>query len=262
MKPSIAHNYVTHYAELDMTKLLDTEILSIRQTATMFISADDRYSLPKELHDALNNIFTKKSSSETVKFRKAIVISKEEINKKTTHEIIRGRKASIYNALCLYAIIGTGATKKLFQHYYDIQQTKKKQNFDVYLKKRSDKELFFFGINMDLFDEVKSILCSDEFDLFTEKLPSPFKHSKKSYDLTPLITLCDPSVNWGQFIDHYNSAEINFKHKAYIEAQETLFKIEDERLLNLPLVKILKCQIDAEIIESNEAWDYLQKLLK
>lgn len=251
------------YAEVDMTKLLDTEILSIRQTATMFISADDTYSLPKELHDALNNIFTKGCrSDDTVKFRKAIIIPKKKINEKTTHEIIRGRTASIYNALCLYAIIGTGATKKLFQHYYDIKQTQKTQNLDAYLKKRSDKELFFFGIKMNLFDEVKSILCSDEFDLFTKKLPSPFKHSKKYYDLTPLITLCDPNVNWGQFIDHYNNAEINFKHKAYIEAQEALLKIEDERLLNLPLVKILKCQIDAEIIQGKEAWDYLQKLLK
>lgn len=254
---------MTRYAEADMTKLLDTEFLSIRQTATMFISADDSYSLPKELHDALNNIFTKGSKSDdTVKFRKAIILSKEKINEKMTHEIIRGRKASIYNALCLYAIIGTGATKKLFQHYYELQQTKKKQNFDAFLKKRSDKELLFFGINMSLFDEVKSVLCSNEFDLFTKKLPSPFKHSKKTYDLTPLITLCDPSINWGLFIDNYNNAEMHFKHKAYMEAQETLLKIEDERLLNLPLVLILKCQIDAEISEGKEAWDYLQKLLK
>lgn len=253
---------MTRYAEVDMTKLLDTEILSIRQTATMFISASDRYSLPKELHDALNNIFTKGSHPDTIKFRKAIILSKEKINGNTTHEIIRGRKASIYNALCLFAIIGTGATKKLFQHYYDIQQTQKMQNFDVYLKKRSDKELFFFGINMSLFDEVKSVLCSDEFDLFTKKLPSPFKHSKKSYDLTPLITLCDPSINWGLFIDNYNNVEMHFKHKAYMKAQEALLKIEDERLLNLPLVLILKSQIDAEISEGKEAWDYLQKLLK
>lgn len=253
---------MTRYAEADMTKLLDTEFLSIRQTATMFISADDRYSLPKELHDALNNIFTKGSHPDTIKFRKAIILSKEKINGNTTHEIIRGRKASIYNALCLFAIIGTGATKKLFQHYYDIQQTQKMQNFDVYLKKRSDKELFFFGINMSLFDEVKSVLCSDKFDLFTKKLQSPFKHSKKNYDLTPLITLCDPSINWGLFIDNYNNAEMHFKHKAYMDAQEALLKIEDERLLNLPLVLILKSQIDAEISEGKEAWDYLQKLLK
>lgn len=260
---------------IKMIKPVDTEVESITQIAKLYIRQSDSDTLPKELHDALNNIFTKGhkksedthvSNSSTLEYRKAVISTKEvQFSKRVEHRVIRGRRASVYNALCLYSLIGTAGTKKVFQDYYIAKSFTDKREFkllDEFAKKELSTEMLFFGVSQSSFDNIKSKLFDKNFDLFTQQLPSPFQRFKAdNVDLSPLSLLYDRCINWQSIIETYTKSDKKFKSKEYIEAQNTLQNVADKRLLNLPLFKELSANIDSQINENNEAWEYLQNIL-
>lgn len=254
---------------------VDTEVESITQIANLYIKQSYSDTLPKELHDALNNIFTKGhkksedthvSNSSTLEYRKAVISTKEvQFSKRVEHRVIRGRRATVYNALCLYSLIGTAGTKKVFQDYYIAKLFTDKREFkllDEFAKKELSTEMLFFGVSQSSFDNIKSKLLDKNFDLFTNQLPSPFQRLKADdVDLSPLSLLYDRGINWQSVIETYTKSDKKFKSKEYIEAQNILQKVADKRLLKLPLFKELSANIDSQINENNEAWEYLQNIL-
>ncbi|MBB1398605.1 MULTISPECIES: hypothetical protein [unclassified Pseudoalteromonas] len=258
-----------------MSVLLDTEVESINQIARFFIKQNEADSFPKELHDTLNNIFTKghvhsvdshTSKSQALAFRKAVItVEKRESNNRAEHKVIRGRKPAIYNALCLYALIGTAGTKKVFQEYYTPKSSNNKREFellDLFAKKELSAEMLFFGVSQSSFDNIKNKLIDDNFNLFTEQLPSPFQYLKAgNTDLSPLGVLYDRDVNWHSFIKTYIKADKKLKSKECMEAKNILQNVTDKRLLQLPLVKELSASIDSQIDENKDAWEYLQNIL-
>jgi hypothetical protein len=259
-----------------MSESLDTEVESINQIAKLFIKQRESDSFPKELHDTLNNIFTKghvesgdkhASKLQALAFRKAVItVVKREFNNRVEHKVIRGRKAAIYNALCLYTLIGTAGTKKVFQEYYATKSFVNKRDFkllDVFAKKELSAEMLFFGVSQSSFNNIKSKLLDKNFDLYTQKLPSPFERLKVGeFELSPLSVLYDRDINWQRFIETYIKADKKLKSKEYIEAKNILKNVTDKRLLELSLVKELSASIDSQIDENKEAWEYLQTILK
>ncbi|MBB1419678.1 hypothetical protein H5187_20760 [Pseudoalteromonas sp. SG44-1] len=258
-----------------MTETVDTEIELIPQIAKLYIRQKVSDTLPKELHDTLNNIFTKGhkestdkhvSNSRLLEYRKAIIApSLPNYGKRVEHRVIRGRRASIYNALCLYTLVGTAGTKKIFQEYYVTKSSVNKREFkllDLFAKKELSAEMLFFGVSQSSFDNIKNKLIDDNFNLFTEQLPSPFQSLKASHtDLSPLGVLYDRDVNWHSFIESYIKADKKLKSKECMEAKSILQNVTDKRLLQLPLVKELTASIDSQIDENKDAWEYLQNIL-
>ena len=244
---------------------VDVEPITINEFARRFLSKTD-ITLPKAIHDALQNIFTKKRKGENnnnVQYRTLII-------KSSTHllpiknEVIKGKSAAIYNALCLLYLIGTGETKKLFQHYYSTRSTPEKRDFSI-LKKESDRqylEFFCLGIVRENIDKIMACLFSNDFDLFSEKLPSPFYSDlNNKYDLTPMLKLYQKDIPWKDYMERYEKAEMYFNERKLIEAKEVLDKLSEDAFIRLPIIEYLNVKIKAEEAESKEAWDYLQKIL-
>jgi hypothetical protein len=243
----------------------DTEILSINELARRALS-EKSIILPKRIHDALQNIFTKtrkNENSDNVKFRGQLIQSAGH-NLPGKHEVIKGKKNSIYNALCLLYIIGTGETKKLFQHYYSTQHVPEKRDFSMLAVQSEQQHLEFFclGIVMENIEKITQCLLSPEFDLFSDKLPSPFScNSDNRYDLTPMLRLYQQDIPWKEYMASYQKAEDYFLEKKLIEAKQVLCELEETAIIRLPIVEYLNVKIKSEEAETKEAWDYLQKIL-
>lgn len=249
---------------IDMSK--DAEMLSINEFARRALS-EKPIILPKGIHDALQNIFTKKRKNENndnVKFRGQLIQSATH-NLPGKHEVIKGKQNSIYNALCLLYLIGTGETKKLFQHYYDTLHVPAKRDFSILTVQSDQQHLEFFclGVVRENIEEITQHLLSTEFDLFTDKLPSPFScNANSKYDLTPLLRLYQQNIPWKNYMASYQKAENYFSQKQFIEAKQVLSELEETAILRLPIVEYLNTKIKAEETEAKEAWNYLQKILK
>lgn len=243
----------------------DVEIISINDIARIALS-DQNIKLPKGIHDALQNIFTKvrqNENNDNVKFRTQIIQSATH-NSRDKHQVIKGKRNAIYNALCLLYLIGTGETKKLFQHYYNTKQAPDKRDFSILTVESDEQHLQFFclGIVRENIEEIIDKLSSTEFDLFADKLPSPFSHNPQNkYDLTPMLKLYNAKIPWKEYMESYQKAEMYFSKKMFTEAQVVLTKLEETAFLRLPIVEHLNMKIRAEELENQEAWNYLQKIL-
>jgi hypothetical protein len=243
----------------------ETENISINELARRALS-DKSITLPKKIHDALQNIFTKtrkNENSDNVKFRGQLIQSAEH-NSAGKHEIIKGKKNAIHNALCLLYILGTGETKKLFQHYYSTKNTPDKRDFSI-LAAQSEKqhlEFFCLGVKRENIEEITQHLLSTKFDLFTDKLPSPFScNSDNKYDLTPMLRLYEQDIPWKEYMVNYQKAEAFFSQRKLVEAKKILCKLEETAILRLPIVEYLHIKIEAEEKELKDARNYLQKIL-
>jgi hypothetical protein len=224
-------------------------------------------SLPKSLNDALQNIFTKVRDGDTVdknKFRKRVIKTVKIGDSPADYMVIPGNKNAIYNALCLLYLIGTGETKKLFQRYYNALNTLEKINLSI-LEKKSERqflEFFCLGVVRESIDKISSCLSSTEFDLFTDKLPSPFSSKPgHTYDLSPMLQLYEQKIPWKDYMESYEKAEQLFSNKEIHKSKEVLQSLEQSALLRLPVVEALNKRIEVEENELKEAWDYFQKKL-
>ena len=243
----------------------DIELISINEFARRFLSPE-KITLPKAIHDALQNIFTKHRKGENndnVKYR-SLVIKSSEQQSQPKNEVIKGKSAAIYNALCLLYLIGTGETKKLFQHYYNTRSTPEKRDFSVLVRESERQYLEFFclGIVRENIDKITNCLLSNEFDLFTKKLPSPFySNSGDENDLTPMLKLYQQDIPWKEYMECYEKAEMYFSEKKLEEAKKAIDDLNRISVIRLPIVEYLDVKIKSEEAELKEAWNYLQELL-
>ena len=231
--------------------------LSMNEHARRFLS-ETNISLPKELNVALQNVFTKTRDGDTVdknKFRKRVIKTIKEGDSPAKYIVMPDKGNAIYNTLCLLYLIGTGETKKLFQHYEATSSRPEKRNFSI-LKKQTDQqylEFFCLGIVRENIDKIIECLCSVEFDLFTDKLPSPFSNSSENkYNIMPILNLYGHVIPWKEYMESYEKAEALFTNKDYKQAKE---------VLKLPVVESLNKKIKDQEDESKEAWEYFQKIL-
>lgn len=242
----------------------NTEQMSLSELAKRFLQMSGNHRLPKSIHDALHNVFTKKNSKpESTTFRKDIMsVSKvNSASQKQKHLVISDSRNSIYNALCLVYLIGTGETKKLFQQYYKTRDYPHKRDFSILDRETQQRYLAYFslGIMNENVENIRQKLLSDKFDLFTQKLPSPF--STGSYDLTPMLTVYGQDIPWQDYLTKYQQAENCYEHKKFEQASLLLDDLAKSTVLRLPVIDALQRKIKAEESEAEEAWVFFQKLV-
>ena len=239
-----------------------TENDSINNYARIFLRLEDK-ALPIKLHNALNTIFTKErdnSNAEIKAFRKRIVIEIKTIHN-NHYAILAGKSNAIYNALCLIATVGVGSTKKIFQ--YQIQTTKK-GSISSLLQQTQEQALIFFCLGVDTKNmaEIGSKLESDSFDLFTERLPSPFGSDRNDkYNLAPMLAFFEHQIPWQDYMNAYQAAKASYAAEDVKTAISQLEELEQKALLPLPVVTSLKKTITAKQADAEEAYCYLQSLL-
>jgi hypothetical protein len=248
---------------------IEFEGLPINDHARIFLNKkgqSENLDLGK-IRMALLTVFVPKhktESSDTNKFRKEIVFTDKTNYSSVKYLVIKDKKNSIYNALCLIYLIGAGETRKLFQDYYKTKTTTKNCNVLKLEVQSSQQYLEFFclGIVRNNIDKIIECIHSPKFDLFTDKLPSPFtsNHDNK-YDLSPMLQLYEKDIPWKEYMDCYERAEHFFAIKEYFKAKQVLCELEETAVLRLPVVESLNKKIKAQEYEIKEAWDYIQKKL-
>lgn len=219
-----------------------------------------------KLRMALLTVFVPKHKdkiSDAKAFREHVIHTSK--TKPVNYLVIPGKENSIYNALCLIYLIGAGDTRLLFQSYYKYQKQLNKICDTSKLEKQTEQqylEFFCLGVVRERVDEIVECIHSDKFDLFTDKLPSPFSGaSKENYDISPLMSLFDKPIPWEFYMEQYQIAEEFFLNKKHTQARIVLKSLEQQALLRLPVVESLNRKIKAEEKEQKDAWDYFQKII-
>lgn len=244
-------------------KSLQTEELSIGQIALRFLTSDSSITLPKKIHDMLQTVLTKRSG-DGLNFRKSIVTQTQN-NNSIKHDVIRGRTAAIYNILCLYVFMETKDIKQLFKHYDDTRKDsdRAKRDFSMLYHNEQANYLAYmcFGVEVEHIKAIESCLLDKAFDLFRERLPSPFVGvSKENKDLSPLLTIVNDGIDWAGYRKLYQEADELFELKRYDEAKDILIQLDRSVVIKLPVVDSLRRKISMIEDEGNEAWEYLQKI--
>ncbi len=245
------------------------EMESLGRIALNFISPNSKKPLPKTLHDALNNIFTSESRNKDLVSYRDEVMYKPLKNKDLpfTHPVAKGKRNAIYNALCLFFLVGTKDTKTLFNNYRAFKRGLKKADFSLLFNQGKEQclEYFCFGINQQLLNKIELCLISDDFDLFTQKLPSPFSECPSSStpctDLLPMLRFYNRDIPWDSFVEQYQRAENYYFKKDFEKALNTLTEIENQGMDQLPVVSALRNKINNENKDAKDAWDYFQEIL-
>lgn len=259
--------YVICYVIATMVnhKIIDTEELTIGQFALRFLAQDSRLKLPKKIHDMLQNVLTKRSG-DALRYREVIVLKtvvKNPTSKDTDrHLVIRNRSHAIFNILCLYAFMETKNIKQLFQHYYETRNGVGTRDFSMLYQQQQSQYLayFCFGIDMERIEVIEQHLLDPKFDLFTQKLPSPF-YSENLDDLSPLLVMVGEGIDWASYQQLYQQAEDCFEKKDFSRAKLLLTQLEQQAVVILPVVDSLRRKIKNIEDESQEAFDYLQQIL-
>ena len=246
-------------------RAIDTEELTIGQFALRFLTQDCLLKLPKKIHDMLQNVLTKREG-DALRYREVMVLKtaiKNPTSKDTDrHQVIRNRSHAIFNILCLYAFMDTKHIKLLFQHYYETRRSVSKRNFSMLYHQQQTQYLayFCFGIDMERIGLIEQHLFDPHFDLFTQKLPSPFSGDNLE-DLSPLLVMVAQEIDWASYQALYQQAEYCFEQKDFGRAKMLLTQLEQLAVVTLPVVDSLRCKITKIEDESQEAWDYLQQIL-
>jgi len=239
-----------------------TETGSINDYARIFLRLEDK-TLPIKLHNALNSIFTKdrdNSNKATKAFRQQVVTEIKALHN-NHYEILIGKSNAIYNALCLIATVGVGPTKKIFQYRF---QPPKKGSISVLLQQTQEQALIFFCLGVDTKNmaEIGRRLESDSFDLFTERLPSPFGSDRNDkYNLAPMLAFFEHQIPWQDYMNAYQAAKASYAAEDVKTAISQLEELEQKALLPLPVVTSFKKTITAKQADAEEAYCYLQSLL-
>jgi hypothetical protein len=243
--------------------------IPINDHARIFLSKEglsENLELGK-LRMALLTVFVpkhKNENSDTNRFRKDIICTDKTNPSSVKYLVMQGKKNSIYNALCLIYLIGAGEARKLFQDYYKTKATTKSCDVSKLEEQNGQQYLEFFclGIVRDSIDKIIECIHSPKFDLFTNKLPSPFTSNlDNQYDLSPMLQLYEKDIPWKEYMDCYERAEQLFEIKAYPKAKQVLCELEEKALLRLPIVESLNKKIKAQEYETKQAWDYIQQKL-
>lgn len=236
-----------------------TDTRTLNQIAITFISKDTNYRLPEPLRAALNNIFVKSGDY----ICSLTTQTDSERGERKRHSVYLSKVNSVYNALFLLTLTDTKNVKKIFTSYHkskamlSIDENQLKCSSDAHLA-----AIMFFQIKEQ--DKIKILdqIRDSSFNLFEQKLASPFNPvntNKRSLEI--LKVLFDESIDWQHIIELYRSSESYLSKGDYFNAMDTLSKINNEYLLSSPAIQSLKSRINAQRAETEDAWNYFQKIL-
>jgi len=240
--------------------LNEIETLSFVEIARRDMATSQQ--LPTSIRDALNTIFTKPSNAQH--YRKKIICQKSPGEKQNKHPIIKGRRHCVRNILIIWYLLGgnTKKTKCFLQDYAQKKTFEETLTELVDLTTKQYLEFFCFGVVRDKVQAVIECLKSPEFDLFTQKLPTPFSvSSESSSDIYPILQIHSQDIPWEYYMQQYQLAEKHVEERTFEQAKNILSDLEAEAIIRLPIVEALNRKIAAEEIEAKEAWDYFQKIL-
>lgn len=238
----------------------DIEVLSFLEIARLSLNTE---KLPDPIRNALNTIFTKKDGANL--YRPKIVNEKITGIRQNKHPLIIGKRNAVRNILCIWYLLNghTGVTKSFLQEYVKTGMTQKWIDELLELANQQYLEFFCLGVVRENIQKIIEQLNSDEFDLFTDKLFSPFSVNKNDpFDITPMLVMYSQEIPWEEYLNRYKKAEIHFNDKQYKQAKEELIELEKLAVIRLPVVEALNKNIQAMEAETAEAWEYFQKILK
>tara|TARA_R110001599_G_scaffold82854_2_gene222838 strand:- start:31272 stop:32012 length:741 start_codon:yes stop_codon:yes gene_type:complete len=243
---------------------LEIEPLSFLEIARRELKHDFKSTdqLPEPIRSSLNTIFTKKSNANL--YRPKAINEKVIGQKQNKHPIQLGKKNIVYNVLVIWYLFNsdTGKTKSLLQEYAKFGICNETLSELIELTKKQYLEFFCLGVIRENVQQIIVCLKSPSFDLFTEKLPSPFSSNKSSSnDISPMLVFYSEDVPWESYMTHYKLAEDFFENKNYVKAKETLLNLEAIAVIRLPVIEALNKKINAVELETKEAWDYFQNIL-
>lgn len=235
---------------------------TIRRIASGFINP--QCELPKKIHDSLNNIFIK---GKTPYAEKVLSERVSDSGKKSLYEVKRGSENAIYNALCLLCISETRKVKSVFTEYYTRRIEKKwsysvnasdlSSSYDLHLAATS-----FFGVTQANISVIIDTLQKPEFDLFKEKLPSPFaEYGDRHAHLERIQLLFDVDIDWREVIDIISKVEELESEKQFEKGLDKLFELKHQSCKELKPIKQLETRIKSQLNENKEALNYLKKIL-
>lgn len=235
---------------------------AVGRMAATYISKDPNFRLPNSLRHAINYIFTKDSNY----IKSLISTSTTESGNRKRHFTYKSKVNSVFNALCLLTFTETKNVKTIFSDYFESKN--KHIEFKVkesLLRSTSDVHLsavLFFQITENDRKNLIEQLNNPNFDLFEQKLASPFSHiNTNPENLEPLKVLFDENIDWQHTTELYRLTECYLAKHNYCKALENLKKITNEALLSSPTIQNLEFKINAQRAEAEEAWNYFQKIL-
>ena len=249
---------------------MNTRSDSIEHWAKTFLGCK---ILPAKIRDALHNILTKGESKNGKKcapplntaFRESIKESQSS-NRNERHFVLPGKQNAIFNILCLWHLIGVTKTKRIL-HKRHLNELKEK-DMDVLNNVADEHYLQFFclGIVRSDVENITNQLLDANFDIYTQKLTSPFRTKKldknDKHNINSILYFADNSIPWREYMDKYQKAESLFLGKKLGEAKTCLKELNDFSMIRLPIIDTLLKKINAEERENKEAFDYLQEILK
>jgi len=239
--------------------MFDIEHLSFLEIARRELNTE---KLPEKIRDGLNTIFTKKAKAGL--YRPKIINEKVTDQKQNKHPIKLGKKNSVYNVLIIWYLFNsdTGKTKNLLQEYAKNGICNETLNELIDLTKKQYLEFFCLGVIRENIQEIIKCLNSSSFDLFSERLPSPFSENKgNTFDITPMLAIYSQDIPWESYMSQYQIAEEFFTVKNFKKAKEVLKNLEVTSLIRLPVIEALNKKIIAIEAETKDAWDYFQNAL-
>ncbi|GHB59029.1 hypothetical protein GCM10008107_05190 [Psychrosphaera saromensis] len=238
----------------------DIEPLTFLEIARRELKVDP---LPTPIKDGLNTIFTKRANANL--YRGKILDLKAQGIKQNKYPIKQGRKYSVRNILIIWYLFDgdTKKTKCFLEEYCMFKSTKCELDITHIVEKTKKQYLEYFslGVISEKIDKIVRCLKSQDFDFFSEKLPSPFSNEKNDMnDISPIVIMFE-DIPWERYMSLYKEAEQHFIVKEYLKAQEILKILSSESIIRLPVIELLMSKIYAEESESKEAWDYLKNIL-
>jgi len=249
---------------------MNTRPDSIEHCAKIFLGCK---TLPVKIRDALHNILTKGETKNGRKcsppsntaFRDSIKESQSS-NRNEKHFVLPSRQNAIYNILCLWHLVGVTKTKEILhkRHLHEL----KEQDMEVLNNVAHEHYLQFFclGIVRSNIEKISYQLLDKNFDIYTQKLISPFRTKKldknDKHGISNILYFADKSIPWREYMDKYQKAESLFLDKKLNEAKLCLNDLNDLSVIRLPIIDTLLKKINAEERENKEAFDYLQEILK
>lgn len=237
----------------------NVEVQSFLELARIYLKTED---LPDSIRIPLNTIFAKKSGASL--YRPKIICEKTKGIPQNKHPILKGRRNSVRNILCIWYLLNgdTKKTKEFLQSYAKSGMTEIYEQELQELANQQYLEFFCLGVVRENIHEIIETLKSSEFDLFRDKLPSPFfSNQQDPSDISPILIAYSQDIPWEDYMSRYKEAEFNFSEKRCKKAKEVLRKLEEDAVIRLPVVEALNKKIKAIEAETDEAWEYFQKML-
>ncbi|MDO6569011.1 hypothetical protein Q4561_18205 [Alteromonas sp. 1_MG-2023] len=238
----------------------EIEIQTFVDIAKSCLEADQ---LPEPIRIALYTILTKKTSA-SKSYHHIVINENVRGVPKNKSPLNKGKRDSIRNILILWYLFGadTNKTKSFLSAYAERRSLSSSIKELEKLANKQYLEFFCLGVVRENVESIIDKLTSSEFNLFEQKLPSPFFTTKKTpYDISPMRKLFSQEIPWQDYMERYKQADALFNEKKYSDAKQILIKLEQDTIVRLPVIESLNKNIKAQEDEALEAWEYFNKIL-